>query len=79
MHRALATLLLSLWITHHFRAVYAAAIDTLFLCMFRDYATEEFLEPPPHGTSSSGSPSGAPAPTSNECASSPSSASLISK
>lgn len=38
---AIATLLVALWITSAFRRIYAATVDTLFLCMFLD----DFFQP----------------------------------
>ena len=37
---ALIALLIAFWITRMFRMVYAATVDTLFVCMFRD---DDFL------------------------------------
>ena len=50
---AAVTLLLSFWITQMFRMVYAATVDTLFVCMFRD---DDFLAGKYTG-SSGGAPS----------------------
>ena len=38
---ACATLFVAFWITQMFRMVYAATVDTLFVCMFRD---DDFLQ-----------------------------------
>ena len=54
---AVATLFVSFWITQMFRMVYAATVDTLFVCMFRD---DDFLAGKYASTSGSAGPSSGP-------------------
>jgi len=54
-----AAFFIAFWITQMFRMVYAATVDTLFVCMFRD---DDFLAG--KYSSGAGSSSSAPAPRS---------------
>lgn len=41
---AAGTLFVAFWITQMFRMVYAATVDTLFVCMFREQHDDDSLE-----------------------------------